>query len=159
MVAALFFSFRKHDVYHSGIFLNWSLVFHGTLTNPSHQLPTTTMANMALANVHLHHPDQSDNSIARSRSTLFNNYHNFHYSRHREKNRKNKQQQQQQKHHYYIQHHYHPYDSVASSSRSPSMSDDIYTVEMSKANNRMNSSSPFLTFIFVVVLIAINHLT
>lgn len=127
------------------IFLNWSLVFFGTHTNPSHYLSTTVPTKNIPANVHLHPSDEMNNNIARSRST---NLHNTYHTRHREKNRKNKQQN-----HYYIKHNYYPYNPVSSSSHTTSISDDQYQIEMSKTSRNQT----FLTLILILILL-LNHI-
>jgi hypothetical protein len=109
--------------------------------NPSHQLPTTTPAKVVASNVHLHSPDETNNNIARSRST---NLHNSFHTRHREKNRKNKQQQS----HYYIKNHHYPY-SPTSSSYTPSIIDDQYQIEMSKTHR----IKPVVTFSLILIAI------
>jgi hypothetical protein len=126
------------------IFLNWSLVLHGTQINPSHQLSTTTPSKIVAANVHLHPSDENNNNIARSRST---NLHNTFHTRHREKNRKNKQQN-----HYYIKHHYYPYNPTSSSSET-SIINDPYQIEMSKTHR----TKPFLTFLLFLIAISNNY--
>jgi hypothetical protein len=134
---------RKSLLFALVIFLNWSLVFFGTQTNPSHQFFTTTPSKIVPANVHLHPADEINNNIARSRSA---NLHNSFHTRHREKNRKNKQQN-----HYYIKQHYYPYNA-SSSSQSTSINDDQYQIEMSKTHR----IKPFLTY-SLLILIAILH--
>lgn len=129
-----------HTIYILVIFLNWTLVFHGTQINPSHQILTTTPSKVVASNVHLHPSDETINNIARSRST---NLHNSFHTRHREKNRKNKQQN-----HYYIKHHYYPYNP-ASSSQTTSIIDYQYQIEMSKSHR----IKPFLTFLLLIIAV------
>lgn len=138
-----------HDwsVYFPVIFLNWSLIFHGTQANPSHQLSTATSSKVSLANAHLlPTDDDNSNNIARSRSTSL---HNSFHTRHREKNRKNKQQN-----HYFIKQQYYPYNALSpssSSSQATPLIHDQYQIEISPSSRPLQSSvTLFLALIAIL---------